>query len=262
MSRSMEDHFARVAGVYRDLRTTDREPVDAICESMAGVSGVKAADIGCGSGRYSQLLFDALDNLELTCVDSSREMLEELQKGMPGDLITRLKVLHSKVEDLALEPAVYDCVTSFNAVHHFDLAVFLEKVAGALKRGGQGFVYARTPEQNAKSVWGRFFPKFLEKENRLYRLSDMIRRVEETGGLEMVAARCFRFARSSTLERLLTQARNRHYSTFYLYAAGELESAVAEFETRIRENFPDTRNVSWQDGNTMLHFRHATQSHR
>ena len=39
-------------------------------------------------------------------------------------------------------------------------------------------------------------------------------------------------------------------------SAGESMAGVS-FETWIRENFPDTRSVSWQDGNTMLHFRHA-----
>ena len=256
----IEEHFASVAEVYTNMRTTDREPIEYIRAAMAEIKPVKAADIGCGSGRYSLMLFEALEGLSLTCIDYSRKMLEELERTLVARGIARFEVIHSRIEEIVLAPASYDCLCSFNAVHHFDLPAYIAQVAAALKLDGQGFVYTRTSSQNAASVWGRYFPGFLEKENRLYRLSDMVQCVEETHGLEMVAARRFRFLRRSILERILTQARNKHYSTFSLYNAQEMESALARFEANIRENFCDPNEIDWYDGNTMLHFRRTDYS--
>ena len=68
----MHGHFAKVAGVYRELRTTDEEPILHIRDHLAGRPAVTAADIGCGAGRYDLLLFRHLPNLCLACLDVSR----------------------------------------------------------------------------------------------------------------------------------------------------------------------------------------------
>jgi ubiquinone/menaquinone biosynthesis C-methylase UbiE len=43
-------------------------------------------------------------------------------------------------------------------VHHFDLGRFLAAAARVLKPGGQLFIYTRTPQQNARTIWGQYFP--------------------------------------------------------------------------------------------------------
>ncbi len=52
----MQGHFATVAGVYREMRTTDEEPILHIRDQLSGRPAVTAADIGCGAGRYDHLL--------------------------------------------------------------------------------------------------------------------------------------------------------------------------------------------------------------
>ncbi len=74
----MPGHFAKVANVYRELRTTDPEPILYIRDALAGRASVRAADVGCGAGRYDRLLFEHIPNLHLICVDASAQMLEQL----------------------------------------------------------------------------------------------------------------------------------------------------------------------------------------
>ena len=74
----------------------------------------------------------------------------------------------------------------------------------------------------------------------------------KTGRLRMIAARTFRYARTSSLERLLEQARNRHYSTFSLYAEAEFEKAYQTFEDAVRRQFDDPAKVAWHDQNVLL----------
>ena len=45
-----------------------------------------------------------------------------------------------------------------------DLGRFLAAGARVLKPGGLLFIYTRTPQQNARTIWGRYFPGFTEHE--------------------------------------------------------------------------------------------------
>ena len=247
----MSDHFSRVAGRYRELRTTDEEPIHFVREAMAGRSAIRAADIGCGDGRYDTLLFRDLPNLHLTCVDVNPEMLAQLSRYLGGLGIRDFETVAAAIEDLDLGRDSLDCVVSFNAVHHFDFPTFLGVAGRAIRADGQVFVYTRTPSQNAGSVWGRHFPDFCEKETRLYGLEQMEGWIA-TAGLKLIAAQTFRFARAAPLGHLLEQAQGRHYSTFSLYAEPEFDQACRTFASNIRSHFADPDKVEWYDENVML----------
>lgn len=255
--RSTNAHFSEVAGRYRDLRTTDEEPILYIRDALTDLSSIEDEDIGCGAGRYDLLLFRLLPDLRLTCVDVNAEMLAELSAFLAGNGISNFRTLRSSVEDLALDQSSLDCVLSFNAVHHFHLPTFLERAGRAVRLGGRIFVYTRTPEQNAQSVWGQHFPGFVEHETRLFTAAQMARWVAEAPGLRLLASRRFRYRRTAALERLIEQARGRHYSTFGLYDAEAFETAVSDFADNVQRAFPDSGQVVWHDENTMLHIERA-----
>jgi SAM-dependent methyltransferase len=251
----MTKHFAAVAGIYRELRTTDPEPVRHIGRLYASTGGLRAADIGCGAGRYDSLLFRQLPGLHLTCVDASAAMIEAARRHLDEEGFGNFETVVSRVEDLALDEGALDCVFSFNAVHHFDLPTFLQKARAGLKQYGRLFIYTRLPEQNARTIWGRFFPVFLEKETRLYPLAELHGRIDASAGLFFEAAHCFRFARTASLARLVEQARGKHYSTFDFYGEREFEDALARFQDTIRERFADTDTVHWHDENILIQAR-------
>ncbi len=250
-------HFSKIAEVYRDVRTTDEAPVRFIRDELKGLASITAADIGCGAGRYDLLLFRYLPNLDLTCVDFNADMLEQLSGYLSSHGVGNFRTLVSNVEDLELEDASLDCVVTFNAVHHFDFPTFLTKAGRAIRRGGRVFVYTRTPEQNAKNLWGRYFPGFLETETRLYPLADMQRWVDAAEDLRLIAAKTFRYSRVAGLDRLVHQARSRHYSTLSLYGPDEFESALEGFEDNIRRAFADPDRVAWHDQTILLEIERA-----
>ena len=249
---STQGHFAKVAGVYREMRTTDEEPILHIRDQFAGRPAVTAADIGCGAGRYDLLLFRHLPNLRLACLDVSREMLTQLSRHLGRNGIHDFETINASVEEMAFEDESLDCVFTFNAVHHFDFPLFLAKAGRAIRKDGLIFIYTRTPDQNAGSVWGRHFPRFHEKETRLYRVEEMEQWIGETGRLRMITARTFRYARTSSVERLLEQARSRHYSTFSFYGEAEFEKACQTFGDAVRRRFGDPAEVAWHDQNILL----------
>ena len=256
----LQGHFAQVAGVYREMRTTDEEPVLHIRDQLAGRLTVTAADIGCGAGRYDLLLFRHLPNLRLACLDVSREMLTQLSQHLGQNSIHDFETINASFEEMAFEDESLDCVFTFNAVHHFDFSLFLAKAGRAIRKDGLIFIYTRTPDQNAGSVWGRHFPGFHEKETRLYRLQEMEEWIRKTGCLRTIVARTFHYTRTSSLERLLEQARNRHYSTFSLYTEAEFEKASQTFKDAIRCQFDDPAKVAWHDQNVLLQIERSDSS--
>lgn len=248
----MSDHFAEVSSAYRDLRTTDEAPILHIRDALKDFENLDAADIGCGAGRYDLLLFRYLQDLRLTCVDVSPEMLAELSKFLTAHGFCNFETVVSRIEDFSPGAGMFDSVFTFNAVHHFDFPTFLKKSCEVLRQGGRIFVYTRTPQQNARSIWGRYFPEFSEREDRLYSQGRMEKWVKEAEALEIMDIRNFRYERCAPLDRLLMQARNKHYSTFSLYMPEEFLSAYKAFERQVSADFPDPRQITWQDENIML----------
>jgi SAM-dependent methyltransferase len=243
---SVDEHFEQVAVEYESLRTTDEAPVRRISQFLPD-RPVVGLDVGCGTGRYTRLLSGLLPPGSLLFAsDISAAMLAELVAGNhnPGP---RVVPLQSTAEELPFRTASFDLVTAFNCVHHFDLGRFLAAVARVLRPDGRLFIYTRTPLQNARTIWGRYFPGFNEHEQRLYSEAVLRAAIGRTRGLQVVGMETLSHERSSTVERLRAQAVGRHYSTFSLYAPDELDASIATFLTRL-----PGAEVSWVDEHLMV----------
>jgi SAM-dependent methyltransferase len=242
---TVDDHFKLVASVYDSLRTTDQAPVRRIRELLPD-GPLVGLDLGCGTGRYSRLLIDMLpDGSLLAASDTSAAMLTELQAGC--DPRASVVPLRCTAEELPIRTGSLDLVTAFNSVHHFDLGWFLAEVARVLRADGRLFVYTRTPAQNARTIWGRLFPGFAEREQRLYSEATLTDAVHRTRGLHLVHTEAFSHSRSSTPQRLRAQVEGRHYSTFSLYEPDELRQAIDVFLARL----PGPK-VSWVDEHLLV----------
>src|SRR5258705_3480616 len=186
------------------------------------------------------------DATRLVASDAYAAMLAQHQAGNHGHARGVVPLL-SAAEALPLRTASLDVVTAFNCVHHFDLPRFLTAAARVLQPGGRLFIYTRTPQQNARTIWGRYFPGFTEHEQRLHREAVFRDAVKRTGGLTLVASQAFRHPRTSTPGRLRAQAEGRHYSTFSLYPPQELRAAIATFLARL-----PGPEVSWTDEHLLV----------
>lgn len=242
------NHFAGIADNYSNVRITDLDPIDFIARKLRGLDIVEAADIGCGDGRYDLPLFHRLDNkLRLACVDPNHAMLEKLETYMRENDISNFRTVNSGAESLPFPSGSLDCVLTFNAIHHFNQPDFLRESARILKSGGYLFIYTRLREQNERNIWGMHFPKFNQKETRIYDLKVSMQAVEMVPTIWLESIQFFKYDRVATLDQLIERVGSRHYSTFVLYSQAELEKAITGFVKNIKRHFRDTQRVVWAD---------------
>ncbi|MCL5943007.1 MAG: class I SAM-dependent methyltransferase [Actinobacteria bacterium] len=246
-------HFSTVAARYNDLRTTDPEPVDLMARRLVGLPAVTAADVGCGTGRYAVELMRRLgDRLFVHFIDCNEDMLEQVRLSLSGLGVTRFGTSQSRAELLPLPNGSLDYMLTFNAVHHFDLVPFLHEAARTLRPGGLLFIYTRFRSHNERGIWGRYFPRFTEKETRLHEEEDLVRAISSAPGLEVRDVTHFGFCRAASLGYLLERVRNNHYSTFCFYEPAELARAAEGFEVNLRADYHDPETIEWVDENVMF----------
>lgn len=247
-------HFSKIAKKYDNLRITDPEPILFIKKKLQDFNKIEIADIGCGEGRYDIELFGCLgDRLNLKCIDANEDMLNALAENMAEHNITNFKTIKSPAENLPLPDDSLDCIVSFNAMHHFDLSRFFNEASRTLRNNGYLFIYTRLRSQNERSIWGRFFPEFHEKETLLYELNELKQKLENTPALKLESIEYFYYKRKSSLKQLLTQAKHHHYSTFYLhYEQEEFKEALKGFQENIENHFENTDDITWDNEMTML----------
>jgi len=253
MLKTVQRHFREIAPSYSKIRTTDLEPVNVIRKQLQNRTDFLTLEVGCGNGRYTVKLLDVLPSqIEYTCIDINTWMLEYLKKNL--ELIDRhdVRVMRASAEKLPFPSQTVDVILTFNAIHHFDIPVFLNESARTLNDGGYLFIYTRLKRQNARHIWGKYFPLFHAKETRLRELEDFKHMVKRIPRLRIASVKKFRFARQATFDRLIEQVKHRHYSTFDLYAPVEFRRAFSVFKKNLHTFFKDQQHIGWVDENTLI----------
>jgi len=250
----MSDHFSQVASIYSQIRTIDYKLINYITKKLASMSNIVAADIGCGDGRYSIKLIEKLRNrLSLTCVDNNYEMLQQISKISSN--FQNLQTRQAFAEKIPFDDNSLDCIFSFNAIHHFKINEFAKECNRVLKNNGLLFIYTRLKEQNESNIWGKFFPDFSKKENRLFDNHSLTERISSQTSLNLKSTESFQHNRSSDIRTLVSKAENKHYSTFSLYTVSELDKSIGKFKQNIYQNFSNPENIQWVDENIMSVFK-------
>ncbi len=252
VDRGAPAHFAAVAPRYRSLRITDHAPLRDIAVELGttrilgGPRRLIGLDVGAGDGRYTEALSHELGYRgTVMAADLSFAMLTQGGQAPRCGPHRRPAAVRCDSAALPVRDGALHFVTTFSAIHHFNLHRFVEAVGRVLRPGGQLFVYTRTPEQNGRSVWGRHFPGFTAREQRLYCEATLRHAL---GLLGSVATRQYAFERSATPAQLAERVRGGSYSTFALYPPAELELALACFLGALA----GAGVVTWTDENLLV----------
>ncbi|MBA4718120.1 MAG: class I SAM-dependent methyltransferase [Nitrosopumilus sp.] len=237
------------------MRTLDTKPILYIKDKLKEKAKISMADIGCGDGRYSLEFLRCFDNsFYIHCIDNNENMLKSLEYHLVEQNITNFCVRQSDANRLPLENDSIDCIVTFNAIHHFDVPKFLSESLRALKDEGYFFIYTRLRNQNSRSIWGEHFPLFTENEDRLYELDELEQHIKNAD-MSIHSTRVFGYSRTSSLDRLVHQSQNSHYSTFALYDKETFDESLEIFQQNIKKNFDDLEKIKWYDENILIEIR-------
>ena len=251
--KKTQSHYARIADIYRSLRVTDSEPVLYIKEIIGAKGKITAADVGAGAGRYARLFFEQLgkEDLFLYCYDTNEFMLESLEQYLDDNDIHNYATKIAMAQELPIADNSLDAIFCFNAIHFFNTPKFFRESVRVLREGSFLFIYTRTRTQSMKSIWGKHFPSFNQKESDFYKTERLESEIKEIQGLELIEKRTFTLGRENSLEELTERAQSKHYSTFYLYESEEFEKSLEEFGKNIRKSYKDPGKIKWSDEKTM-----------
>jgi SAM-dependent methyltransferase len=179
-------------------------------------------------------------------------MLEQVSSILKTAGLANFSTIESAAEQIPLADNSIDYIFTFNAIHHFDFVAFMQEAARITRDGGSIIIYTRFRSQNAENIWGKHFPLFLVKEDRLYEMDELEQMIASIPVLNIQCVERFRYLRTASLGHLVDLARNSHYSTFSLYGKEEFASALKGFQRNITLHFSDPEHIKWFDEYTML----------
>ncbi len=266
----MGRHFGDVSSTYRSLRDLDLAAVRLVSGVLAGAARqarpFRLLDVGTGTGRYLDGISKHLSSNRETDVypiglDRSPAMVGQARQ-LNGCAYPGASHLVGAVETLPFRTASCDAITSFNAVHHFDLPTFVREASRVLTPSGLLVLYTRTAEQNGNTIWGRYFPDFATQEDRLHTVSELrgALQADDTQAFASVQVRTIPWEVTTSLERLREQVAAYHYSTFRFYSPDRLQTAVDTFQRRVRDVYPDCSRITFDNDHLLVVARRAASA--
>ena len=252
-------HFGDVCSAYRSVRDLDLAAVrlvgDVVASATAQSHPFRLLDVGTGTGRYldmvSQYLSSTLADLCPVGLDRSAAMVAQA-RGLYGCTYPDSRYVVGSVETLPFRAESCDAITSFNAVHHFDLARFAREASRLLVPSGLLVLYTRTAEQNQNTIWGRYFPEFATLETRLHTVSAFRRALNASNAFTSVRVQTIPWRVTTSLSRLLEQVTAYHYSTFRFYSPDRLQTALDSFQRRVRDAFDDCSRITFDNDHLLV----------
>lgn len=151
---AIRDGYDRWAAVYDH----DRNPLPAleepvVREAVGPAQGLRALDLGCGTGRHA--LWLAAAGAAVTAVDFSRGMLREAQHK-PGAGAIRF-VVHDLHRPLPFGAESFDLVVSGLVLEHVgDLGHLFREIRRSLRPAGRAVVSAMHPAMLLRGSQARF----------------------------------------------------------------------------------------------------------
>ncbi|MCR4403714.1 MAG: methyltransferase domain-containing protein [Candidatus Acetothermia bacterium] len=189
--------------------------------------GMKALDIGCGTGRLT-IPLQRLTGAEVWGLDLSEEMLEQARqkKGAAG-----VHWVLGDAQALPFPEGAFDFAFMCLVLHHLgDKAQAIREMHRVLRPGGRGLVWTVSHRQIRESPLNAFFPSLAEIDLARFPSIREIRALMEGAGFSAIREEELAFQEETPTSCYLERVRNRYISTLELLSPAEFASGLAKLE--------------------------------
>jgi ubiquinone/menaquinone biosynthesis C-methylase UbiE len=155
--------YDTVAAVYDTVRSGDPEMVHQLLDGLNISPGMKALDVGCGTGNNT-LLFARSSELSVTGLDLSYGMLCQAARK-----IQEVPLVLAPASRMPFTDASFDFVYMTEVVHHLpDPAAALNEIWRVLRTDGQACIVTQSHKQIEERMTSRFFPSTVSIDQARY----------------------------------------------------------------------------------------------
>ena len=155
--------YNKIGSNYDFTRKADPYILGRIIYHLSIKHGENYLDLACGSGNYSILFANLIDNIAIHAIDCSSAMLKiATQKNQSQNILIKWKL--GDAHKLCYKDNYFEGIFCVNAIHHFQNKnrVFKEAYR-VLRKNGRFVVFTSTREQR-KGYWiNAYFPEAMKK---------------------------------------------------------------------------------------------------
>jgi 2-polyprenyl-3-methyl-5-hydroxy-6-metoxy-1,4-benzoquinol methylase len=241
-SQLLDYDCGTTAASYDDVRPLtrfDRELFDTVLEEMHFVREMRVLDIGCGTGRFTELLSRA--GAHATGVDRSEQMLATARAKARAD---GLKIAYVHADANAMLPAGrYDAVTFFFSVHYMAVdGPLWGALCEALSPGGRIVIVTLGHRHFIETYLSEYFPSIPQLDlGRFPSIPQLVRLLEEHGLVD-VRMRDVAHEETTSAATLLHRVSQKFVSSLQLVDATEFETGLAAMRAAVARE-PAIRRV-------------------
>lgn len=167
--------FNRFAFVYDSfMKKAGLATENELVKLLGDIHGLKAADIGGGTGTLSVMLAEA--NVDVSIIDPCKSMTSIARNKMPA-----IRVIDAYAENIPVEDGAFDLVCMKDSLHHIEnQEKALQEAVRVLKSGGRLAIL----EFNLASMKSKFiyiFERLCGEKTRLVKPESLSNFLNENG---------------------------------------------------------------------------------
>lgn len=229
---------------YSAFRNADARIVAAIHDLLALPARSRVADVGAGTGNYTNAL--SRRGYRMIAVEPSETM--RMQAASDADV----KWLAGSAESIPLADASVDGVIATLAIHHFS---DLRRAAAEMRRicpGSPSVIFTLDPRRSEYCWFGDYFPGIQRRMFRTFPAVDELVRIFAAARRSRAVVRSFPLPADLTdlnmhagwnrPEIYLNETIRRGMSGFALAAREEIEAGLARLDADLRSGMWDKRH--------------------
>ncbi|UCB42494.1 MAG: methyltransferase domain-containing protein [Dehalococcoidales bacterium] len=233
--------YADISQTYDEHRSFSKHLVDKVAEFGGIQEGMKALDVGCGTGNLASQLLDMM-NLDMIGVDISLSMLE-VARGKSLEVICT----DAANNRLPFCDSCFDIITATYVIHQISNLELLFSECYRVLRDGALVLLTSSHEQieNEHPVFKRFFPGAIDVDKARFPDIPVICEMLVTAGFHDIRQESVLGASILIDDEYLQKVKGKYVSTYRLLPQREFERGVAELETYIK-NLSQPESTVWR----------------